>query len=114
MVAEAVGQAYNIAYGRGGTLAGIPVVLGWENHERQWRGATYYDIAGSRAADLKNLYTRREFNEIQHILERYQITHILYGATERQQYGGLGEEKFLDHLPIICESDTARIFYVDV
>ena len=60
VVAEAVGEAYNVAYGRVGTLAGIPIVLGWENHERQWRGATYYDIAGSRAADLKELYTRHE------------------------------------------------------
>lgn len=112
VVAEAVGQAYNVAYGRVGTLAGIPVVLGWENHERQWRGATYYDIAGSRASDLKELYTRHEMSDVEHILERYGISHIMYGMTERQQYGSLGEEKFLDNLPVVCDSGNSRIFQV--
>ena len=113
VVAEAVGQAYNVAFGRVGTLAGIPIVLGWENHERQWRGASYYEIAGSRASDLKELYTRHEMSDAQHILERYRISHIMYGSTERQQYGSLGEEKFLDSLPIVCESGESRIFHVD-
>lgn len=112
VVAEAVGQAYNVAYGRVGTLAGIPIVLGWENHERQWRGASYYDIAGSRASDLKALYTRHEMSEVEHILEQYRISHIMYGATERQQYGSLGEDKFLDILPVVCESGNSRIFHV--
>lgn len=112
VVAEAVGEAYNVAYGRVGTLVGIPVVLGWENHERQWRGAAYNDIAGSRATDLKELYTRHEMSEAQHILERYGISHIMYGATERQRYGSLGEEKFLDHLSVVCEAGNSRIFQV--
>ncbi len=111
VVAEAVGQAYDVAFGRVGTLAGIPVVLGWENHERQWRGATYYEIAGSRANDLKELYTRHEMSEVEQILERYDISHIMYGSTERQQYGSLGEEKFLDSLPVVCESGNSRIYY---
>ena len=112
VVAEAVGRAYDVAYGRVGALAGIPVVLGWENHERQWRGATYHEIAGARANDLKELYTRHEMNEVEHITERYGITHILYGSTERREYGSLGEEKFLDSLPLVCESGDSRIFRV--
>lgn len=108
---EAVGQAYNVAYGRVGALSGIPILLGWENHERQWRGATYADIAGSRAADLRELYTRNDFSEVRAIIERYDITHILYGSTERQAYGGSGEEKFLDNLPVQCEAGAARVFY---
>ena len=112
VVAEAVGEAYNVAYGRVGTLAGIPVVLGWENHQRQWRGATYHDVAGSRAADLKELYTRHELSEVEYILERYGISHIMYGVTERQRYGSLGEDKFLDHLPVVCEAGNSRVFQV--
>ena len=112
VVAEAVGRAYDVNYGRVGALAGIPVVLGWENHERQWRGATYLEIAGARASDLKELYTRHELGDIQHIIDRYGITHILYGSTERREYGSLGEEKFLDSLPIVCESGNSRVFQV--
>ena len=111
VTAEAVGQAYNVAYGRVGALAGIPILLGWENHERQWRGATYYDIVGSRAADLHALYTRNDFAEVEPIIERYGITHILYGSTEFQAYGAAGEDKFLDRLPVQCQSGSSRIFY---
>ncbi len=111
VVAEAVGEAYNIAFGRVGAVTGIPVVLGWVNHQRQWRGATYGAIAGSRASDLRDLYTRAEMSDVRHIIERYAITHILYGATERRVYGSEGEAKFLDHLPVQCESGTSRIFF---
>ncbi|MCY3782120.1 MAG: DUF2298 domain-containing protein [Chloroflexi bacterium] len=111
VVAEAVGEAYNIAFGRVGALTGIPIILGWENHERQWRGATYPDIVGSRAADIRDLYTRYELDYILPIIDRYQITHLMYGSTERRIYGSEGEEKFLDHFPVQCESGSSRIFY---
>ena len=112
VIAEAVGEAYNIAYGRVGALTGIPIVLGWENHQRQWRGSSYGDAVGTRAADLRELYTRREYWEVEPIIERYGITHILYGATERQAYGSAGEDKFLDNLPVQCQSGASRIYYV--
>ncbi len=111
VVAEAVGDPYYIEYGRVGTLAGIPIVLGWENHERQWRGNSYAAIAGTRAADMKQLFTAADMSDIDDIIERYGISYILYGASERQQYDDFGEEKFLDHLPVVCQSGLSRIYY---
>ena len=111
VVAEAVGDPYRIEYGRVGTLAGIPIVLGWENHERQWRGNTYPAIAGSRSADMKRLYTAADMNDIGDIIERYDINYILYGASERKKYGDFGEEKFLDGLPVVCQSGRSRIYF---
>ena len=110
VVAEAVRSAYDVNYGRVGTLAGIPIVLGWENHERQWRGPTYAEIAGSRRDDMELLYSAVYFDTAETIIERYGINYILYGSTERQQYETVGEEKFLDNLPIVCESGQSRIF----
>ncbi len=111
VVAEAVGPAYDINYGRVGTLTGIPVLLGWENHERQWRGATYNAIAGGRRENLKTLYTSTKIEAAREIINRYDITYILYGSSERRQYDSLGEEKFLNHLRLVCEAGRARIFY---
>lgn len=111
VVAEAVGDPYRIEYGRVGTLAGIPIVLGWENHERQWRGDTYAAIAGTRAADMKRLFTAADMTDINDIIERYDISYILYGASERQKYGDFGEEKFLDRLPVVCQSGRSSIFF---
>ncbi|MCY4540537.1 MAG: DUF2298 domain-containing protein [Chloroflexi bacterium] len=112
VVAEAVLRAYSEDYGRVGALTGIPIVLGWENHERQWRGATYDDIGGSRRQDMKTLYTAEDVSQIRHIIDRYRIGYILFGSTEFSQYGGAGEEKFRDHFPVACESNHARIYSV--
>lgn len=111
VVAEAVGEPYRIEYGRVGALAGITIVLGWENHERQWRGITYGEVAGSRAADLKRLFTAADMADVEEIIERYDIDYILYGSSERQKYGDFGEEKFLDSAPVVCESGRSLVFY---
>ncbi|MCY3864819.1 MAG: DUF2298 domain-containing protein [Chloroflexi bacterium] len=111
VVAEAVGDPYRIEFGRVGALTGIPIVLGWENHERQWRGNTYLTIAGSRHADMKRLFTAAYMMDVADIIERYGVNYILYGVSERQKYGELGEEKFLDSLPIVCQSGRSRIYF---
>ena len=111
VVAEAVGDPYRVEYGRVGALTGIPIVLGWENHERQWRGNTYGSIAGSRHADIKRLFTAADMIDVADIIERYGVNYILYGESERQRYGELGEEKFLDSLPIVCQSGRSRVYF---
>lgn len=113
VVAEAARDAYNAQYGRVGALTGIPIVLGWENHERQWRGMTYAEIAGTRREDLDKLYSHPRMDDVIDIIERYDITYILFGSTERAQYNTAGEQKFIDNLPIVCESDDSRVFFVD-
>lgn len=113
VVAEAVERAYDIGYGRVGALAGIPVVLGWENHERQWRGQTYNEIAGSRRSDIAKLYSTPSIEDVEDIVNRYGIAYILFGTTERRQYGGQGEEKFLDHLPVLCQSGESSVYATD-
>ncbi len=110
VVAEAVQAAYDIRYGRVGTLAGIPIVLGWENHERQWRGSTYPAIAGARRDDLRQLYTAADFAAVEANVARQGITHILYGETERSLYGSLGEEIMQARLPVVCESGESRVY----
>ncbi len=110
VVAEAVQKAYDIRYGRVGTLAGIPNVLGWENHEQQWRGNTYPAIAGTRRDDLRQLYTAADFAAVEGSIARQGITHILYGQTEQSQYGSLGEDILQARLPVVCESGQSRVY----
>lgn len=113
VVAEAVRDAYNAQYGRVGALTGIPVVLGWENHQRQWRGPTYSEIAGTRGEDMDKLFSDPRMDAVIDIIERYDINYILFGSTERAQYGSAGEEKFMNNFPIVCESNDSRVFFVD-
>jgi uncharacterized membrane protein len=112
VVAEAVKHAYRPNYGRVGSITGIPIVIGWPNHERQWRGPTYGETAGSREEDINRLYTDLRWDVVLEIIEQYDIDYILFGETERAQYGAAGEDKFIENLEVVCESGNSRIYYV--
>lgn len=112
VVAEAGWAAYRSRYARVGAITGIPIVMGWENHQRQWRGPTYDAVAGTRRQDIDNLYTELRWDSVVSIINQYDIDYIMYGSTERQEYGSAGEEKFLENLDIVCESGESRVFQV--
>jgi YYY domain-containing protein len=119
IVAEAVGPAYHGEYGRVGALTGIPIVMGWENHERQWRGTSYNELAGTRAQDIIELYTDLRWDVVQPIIEKYGIDYIFYGSTERFGqytdsivYTPAGEQKFEENLEIVCERGGSRFYKV--
>ncbi len=118
IVAELSDGAYNnpIVNARVSGLTGVPDVLGWSNHERQWRGTTYDEAAGNRQADLDTLYKDARWENALTIIQRYGISYVFYGSSEREKYGSSGEEKFIDHLQPVCSvSDSsgapASVFY---
>lgn len=112
VVAQAVGGQYRGEYGMVGTLTGIPVVLNWVGHQLQWRGATYFDAAGTREADVRTLFTSPTWRDAALIINRYGIDYIVFGSTERAEFGADSEIKFLDNLDIVCESGGSRIYRV--
>ncbi len=118
IVAELSDNAYNnpLVNARVPGLTGVPGVLGWSNHERQWRGSTYDVIAGSRQRDLEILYQDVRWETAQPIIERYNIGYIFYGVSERAKYGSAGEEKFIEHLQPVCSvvdgsGQVVSVFY---
>ncbi len=118
VVAEAIGPAYRNQFGRVGVLTGIPIVLGWEGHQRQWRGATYDAIAGTRRQDIETLYNELRWEAVTPIVERYNIDYIFYGTTERygtgevDPFSAAGEEKFRDNLEIVCQRGESLFYRV--
>ncbi|MBA3869600.1 MAG: hypothetical protein H0X30_10645 [Anaerolineae bacterium] len=118
IVAELSDGAYNnpIVNARVSGLTGVPDVLGWSNHERQWRGTTYDDAAGNRQADLDTLFKDNRWENAQPIIQQYGISYIFFGSSERDKYGSSGEEKFIDHLQPVCSvsdgsGQPASVFY---
>jgi uncharacterized membrane protein len=107
---EAIGPAYRNEYGRVAALTGVPILLGWENHQRQWRGATYDEIAATRPVDIVRLYENPRWDIAQGIINTYGIDYIFYGASERNSYGAAGEEKFRDNLEVVCEVGSSRFY----
>jgi YYY domain-containing protein len=83
VVAEAVGGAYS-DYARVSTYSGQPTVLGWANHESQWRGG--YEEIGSREADMEMLYRSGLWEPVKAVLDEYEITYVFFGKLEVEQY----------------------------
>ncbi len=112
VIVSAVGGSYAWSYGTVSTLTGIPTVLNWTGHEGQWRGSTYSSTVGSRESDVRSLYSDPTWNTTSAIIERYGINYIVFGSSERHDFGGGSETKFLDNLDVVCEAGDTRIFRV--
>ncbi|MCC7205811.1 MAG: hypothetical protein IT323_00800 [Anaerolineae bacterium] len=125
VVAEATrrGLAYNAAYGRVSALTGIPTLLGWDNHENQWRGPTFAELNNltyvveqtgeqrleTRYDAIANLYNTLDVAEARAIVARYGITYIYIGPTERRDFDAAGLAKF-ERLTPVCQSGSAAVY----
>jgi uncharacterized membrane protein len=83
-------------------------VLGWGNHEGQWRDGA---LQGSRAQDIETLYTSRDWATTQEIIKRYNIRYIYIGNLERTTYH-VNEEKFKLFLKPVFQQGIVTIYAV--
>jgi uncharacterized membrane protein len=104
---EAVGGAYT-GYARVSADTGIPTVLGWPGHERQWRGTT--PEPGIREPAVSTIYSLASWPETADILDRYNVTHVYFGRLERETYDPQAEEKFDQNLEIAYQNSSVKIY----
>src|SRR6266508_255219 len=107
VVAEAVKDSYS-EYARISTFTGMPAVLGWTNHEDQWR---YHALQGSLKDDLQTLYTTSDWRTTQDIIDRYNIRYIVVGNLERTTYQ-VNEEKFSRFLKPVFQQGSITVYGV--
>ena len=114
-IVEAVGDAYT--YGnRISSATGLPTVMGWFNHENQWRGNTRLfkdDAAGiDRPADVQRIYQTLDPQETLTLLAKYDIKFVVVGSEERSKYGLTKSQidKFARVLTLVHESGDTRIY----
>jgi len=107
VVAEAVGGAYS-SYARISIYTGLPTVLGWGNHEGQWRDQV---LQGSREQDIETLYSTPDWFTAQEILDRYDIRYVYIGNLERSTYR-VNEEKFGGFLKLVFQQGNVAIYEV--
>jgi uncharacterized membrane protein len=105
VVAEAVGGAYSV-YARISIYTGLPTVLGWGNHEGQWRDQA---LQGSRAQDIETLYSTPDWFTAQEIIDRYDIRYVYVGTLERTAYR-VNEEKFNGFLKLVFQQGNVAVY----
>jgi uncharacterized membrane protein len=112
MVPE-LGGAYN-SEGYGGVSAstGIPTVMGWTGHERQWRGGqpSVYEQIGPRQADVDRIYSTTDVGQAQTLLNKYRVTHVYIGELERNAYAAESLAKFAEMGEQVFHMDEVTIY----
>lgn len=91
VLVEAVGGGYT-EFGRVSGSTGIPTVINWPGHERQWRG-TGFDFA-SREADVERIYVTTDAQEARRLLGKYHVRYVYIGDRERRKYPPVSLDKF--------------------
>ena len=109
VIIEAVGGDYT-DFGRVSASTGLPTVIGWIGHERQWRGSSApYE---GRAQDVQEIYTTQDVHRAAVLLERYQVQYIVVGPRERQQYGTQGLGKLPQLARTVLSSGEVTLYQV--
>jgi YYY domain-containing protein len=110
VIVEAVGGAYS-EYGRISANTGRPTLLGWANHQYQWRGSDTPEPP-IRERAVEQIYTlpAQNWAETADLLNRYNVRYIIIGQLERRTYPNLQEEKFRARLPVVFENESVTIY----
>ncbi|MBI2940938.1 MAG: hypothetical protein HYY04_10925, partial [Chloroflexi bacterium] len=86
VILEAPGGSYS-QFGRVSANTGLPTVLGWDFHERQWRGTAVDEEMNRRKADVDAMYRSTDVGQVRRLLQKYRVAYVYVGALEREQYG---------------------------
>lgn len=110
-VLEAVGGAYS-DYGRVSAVSGVPTIMGWANHERQWRGDRYDELAGTREQDVREIYATASPARALELLQRYDVDYVFVGTLEqRTDYASAeGLAKFERFLTPVYQAGGVTIY----
>ncbi len=108
-IVEAVGGSYT-EHGRISAATGLPTVLGWEGHQRQWRGTD--ELFAGRAEEVQRIYEVIDEGFTRDLLDRHGVTYVVIGARERAAYPSLSVEKFDSLGEKVFDSNGTTIYDV--
>jgi uncharacterized membrane protein len=102
---------------------GLPTVLGWDFHERQW-GRSQEEV-DARKADVESIYRGVQIapgqperaltdDEMLALLAKYKVRFVVLGETERAEYGITASDvdRFRRTLAVVFESGSSIVFQV--
>jgi YYY domain-containing protein len=98
--------------GRSGRISmatGLPTVLGWANHERQWRGVYFSQVAG-READIQAIYTSKDWEKTRQLLQSFGVEYVVLSDLERDWYRPVNETGFERYLTPVFRSGDLTIY----
>ena len=129
VMVEAVGEWFDA--GLVSRSTGVPTIVNWPHHQKQWRGVTVVlDPAGRdpadacdemgpekastyltcRELDVARIYQTSDVEEARNLLARYDVDYVYVGPREREQYGEDGLAKFDSFMATAFSDDDVVIY----
>jgi YYY domain-containing protein len=111
-VLQAPGSSYEASQCRLSVATGRPTLLGWEGHERQWRGREFDAMAAGRAEALEAVYGAADPEGMRRALLGWRIDYVLVGEEERRRYGidDARETRIAQAMDLAFSSGAVRLY----
>ena len=106
---EAVGGDYT-AYGRISSSTGLATLLGWKNHEYQWRGSR--EAFKGREEQVREIYSSSDPARVAMLLHDSDIRYVYVGSREKDSYGAEHLEGFTGFLSTVFQQGDVTIYEV--
>lgn len=112
LVVQAPGRSYHAGDNLISTATARPTLLGWEGHERQWRGGAFDRMADGRLDALRRIYTPESERALAEVLCAWGVDYVYLGPVERARYAiGPDHEARLERtLQIVFERGSVRLY----
>ena len=65
-------------------FTGLPAVMGWAGHEMNWRPRS--EDIGTRWSEVDKMYTSLNLQDVDPLLQKYNISYIYFGEAEARKY----------------------------
>jgi YYY domain-containing protein len=88
---------------------GLPTLMGWANHESQWRG-DYFNTVASRQDDISTIYQTQDWSVAQALLEEYDIQYVIVSSLEQDWYKPVFTAKFDRFMQRVFEQGDVVIY----
>lgn len=88
---------------------GNPTVMGWANHEAQWRGDSFA-VVQDRPHEIMVVYQAGSWETAREILDKYNVRYVLVSDLERGWYRPLNERKFEANMLEVFRSGHVTIY----
>ena len=126
VMVEAVGEWFDA--GLVSRSTGIPTIVNWPHHQKQWRGVTVEldktdgceetdpekasTYLTCRELDVARIYQTSDVEETRNLLALYDVDYVYVGPRERAQYGEDGLAKFDSFMATVFSDDDVVIYQV--
>ncbi len=114
---EAVGLGYNTWGSRYSIFTGIPALMGWDGHVREWVGSWEDAEISQRYSTTETIFNTHDVQLAKNLMDAYGVRLIVIGPLERgeedprKRYDPDGLAKFSTFLPLIYKNPKVEIYY---